>query len=246
MLMTFWLMVASLLFGGADYDEDVVLLEAYPLDEPLFVQGLEIDDSGRLLLSTGLYGDSRTGYLNVDDGTFDAIEQLDDTYFGEGITITPEGILQLTWKKETMFVRDLDSLEVSDTVSYHGEGWGLAFDDADGVWMSNGGNSVVLRDLESFEVVDEILTEYDNINELEYVDGFLYANIWLTYDVIKIDVASGEVVKVYDLEPIVYSIEMNDDEIRQMDTLNGIAHIDGDEFYLAGKNYPYLYKVRFE
>lgn len=138
------------------------------------------------------------------------------------------------------------SLEVSDTVSYLGEGWGLAFDDADGVWMSNGGNSVVLRDLESFEVVDEILTEYDNINELEYVDGFLYANIWLTYDVIKIDVASGEVVKVYDLEPIVYSIEMNDDEIRQMDTLNGIAHIDGDEFYLAGKNYPYLYKVRFE
>ena len=257
-----WIFIVSLFVGpvesvivsaddGEDADAaldfDVSLIETYPIEDELFVQGLEIDDAGRVLLSTGLYGDSRIGYLDVDSGTFEEVDRLDSDYFGEGVTVTPDGVMQLTWKEETLFLRDNESLEVIDTVSYEGEGWGLAYDaDADGVWLSDGSNTVTLRSMDSFEVVDEIETEFENINELEFVDGFLYANIWLSYDLIKIDVSSGEVLAVYDLEEIVYSADMDDDEIAQMDTLNGIAHIEDDEFYLAGKNYPYLYRVKIE
>ena len=262
MIDLLWTLVVSLFAGAGDVDivsadEDVnsdagagssvTLIDTYPIEEELFVQGLEIDDNGRVLLSTGLYGDSRIGYLDVDSGTFEEVDRLDSDYFGEGVTVTPDGVMQLTWKEETLFLRDNESLEVIDTVSYEGEGWGLAYDaDADGVWLSDGSNTVTLRSMDSFEVVDEIETEFENINELEFVDGFLYANIWLSYDLIKIDVSSGEVVAVYDLEEIVYSADMDDDEIAQMDTLNGIAHIEDDKFYLAGKNYPYLYRVKIE
>lgn len=262
MIALLWTLVVSLFAGAGDVDivsadEDVnsdagagssvTLIDTYPIEEELFVQGLEIDDNGRVLLSTGLYGDSRIGYLDVEEGTFDEVDRLDSEYFGEGVTVTPSGVMQLTWKEETLFVRDVESLEVVDTVSYEGEGWGLAYDEhADGVWMSDGSNTIKLRDLDTFDVLDEIETEYENINELEFVDGFLYANIWLSYDLIKIDVSQGEVVEVYDLEEIVYSIDMDEDKLAQMDTLNGIAHIEDDEFYLAGKNYPNLYRVRIE
>ncbi len=225
-------------------DSDIELIDAYPIMEPLFVQGLELDEEGRLLLSTGLYGDSRIGYLDVENGEFTEVDRLDATLFGEGITITPDSVLQLTWKAETLFARNPETLEVIDTIEYEGEGWGLAYDDMrDAVWMSNGSATVLLRDLETFEVIEEIETDFNNINELEYVDGFLYANIWLTYDIIKIDVENGEVVNRYDLEPIIYSVDIDEAELEAMDTLNGIAHIDGDVFYLTGKNYPYLYEV---
>lgn len=225
-------------------DAQIELVDTYPLDEELFVQGLEVDAESRLVLSTGLYGDSRLGYLDVDNGEFTEVDRLDESMFGEGITITPHAVLQLTWKEETLFIRDKDSLEVIDTVEYDGEGWGLAYDDDRGaVWMSDGSNAIELRDLETFEVIEIIETDFNNINELEYVDGFLYANLWLTYDIMKIDVESGEVAALYDFEPLIYSVEMEDAEIDMMDTLNGIAHIKDDVFYISGKNYPYLYKV---
>lgn len=246
----FGLLFSSVVLGNGNIYIDlpreryVHLVETYPIEEPLFVQGLEIEDEERLLLSTGLYEDSRIGYLDVESGVFTEVDRLDDDYFGEGVTVTPEGVFQLTWKEETMFVRDIEGLDVVDTVSYDGEGWGLAYDaDLDGVWMSNGSDTVVLRDLETFEIVDEIETEYDNLNELEYVDGYLFANVWLSYDVIRIDVESKEVDSIYNLREIVEELDLDIDERRQMDTLNGIAHIEGDEFYLSGKNYPYLFRV---
>lgn len=223
---------------------DIELIDTYPILEPLFVQGLELDEDGRVLLSTGLNGDSRIGYLDVESGEFSEVDRLDEVFFGEGITITPDSILQLTWKAETLFARDQETLEVIDTIEYEGEGWGLAYDDVrDAVWMSNGSDTVVLRDLETFEVIEAIETDINNINELEYADGYLYANVWLTYDIIKIDVENGEVVNRYDLEPVVYSVDIDETASDVMDTLNGIAHIEGDVFYLTGKNYPYLYKV---
>lgn len=228
-------------------DSQIELVDVYPLDEPLFVQGLEADEEGRLLLSTGLYGDSRIGYLDVGSGEFTEVDRLDDDLFGEGLTVTPGHVLQLTWKAETLFVRDRETLEVIDTLDYDGEGWGIAYDDTrDAVWMSNGSSEIVLRDLETFEVIDKFDFEFENINELEYVDGFLYANIWLTYDIIKIDVESGEVVTVYDLEPVIYSVDIDEDTLAEMDYLNGIAHVDGDVFYVTGKDYPYLYEVVFK
>lgn len=225
-------------------ESEIELIDVYPLEEPLFVQGLELDEESRLLLSTGLYGDSRIGYLDVDSGEFMEVDRLNETLFGEGITITQDSVLQLTWKAETLFIRERESLEVVGSVEYVGEGWGLAYDtERDAVWMSNGSSEIVLRDLETFEVIDEFDVEFENINELEYVDGFLYANIWLTYDIIKIDVDSGEVVTVYDLEPVIYSVDIDDADLETMDFLNGIAHVDDDVFYISGKNYPYLYEV---
>jgi len=225
-------------------DSQIELVDVYPLDEPLFVQGLEADEEGRLLLSTGLYGDSRIGYLDVGSGEFTEVDRLDALMFGEGITVTSDSVLQLTWKEETLIVRNPETLEVLDIKSYRGEGWGLAYDDArDAVWMSNGSDTVVLRDLETLEVIEAIETDINNINELEYADGYLYANVWLTYDIIKIDVENGEVVNRYDLEPVVYSVDIDEDAREVMDTLNGIAHVRDNVFYLTGKNYPYLYEV---
>lgn len=219
------------------------IVEAHPFDETAFTQGLEVDGDS-LLVGTGQYGGSRI-YRSALDGEQTASHDLERHFFGEGITRAGNHVWQLTWKAGTAFKRDADSLEVTDEVNYDGEGWGIcAFQGS--LIMSDGTSELRHLDPETFEEshrVDVTLDEQPvaSLNELECVDGKVYANIFQSTDIVQIDPESGKVTAVIDASGLPNNAVPDPDNV-----LNGIAHIPGtDRFYLTGKRWPDLYEVRF-
>ncbi|MCW6676997.1 glutaminyl-peptide cyclotransferase [Aerococcaceae bacterium NML180378] len=227
----------------------VELLATYPSDATAFTQGLELDQHGNLLISTGQYGESVIAHLDLKKGQLNEVRPLNKQYFGEGLTETPFGIWQLTWREGVAFLREAESLEEIRQATYTGEGWGLAYDEKlQVVWMSDGSATLQQRHAETFEKVDTLKVTYqgkpvERLNELEYANGYLYANIWQTYIIVKIDPTSGKVVAQYDLQAIVQAAEVTPIQRARMDVLNGIAHIEGDKFYVTGKRYPLVFEV---
>lgn len=225
------------------------LIQVYSSDATLFVQGLELNSEGNLILGTGQYGSSEIGHMNLDQGYLENSQALDAIYFGEGLTIKDDFVWQLTWKENTAFKRDKKTLKVVDEFTYDGEGWGLAFDwDRNVFWMSDGSDKLQMRDSDSFELLDEVeVTFMDqalfNINELEYANGLVWANVWYQEFIVAIDPETGMVVNYYDVSSILDDLELTDEEENRMDSLNGIAHIEGDRFYITGKFYPVIMEV---
>lgn len=229
----------------------VELLNITDSDPSLFTQGFESWDDKNLLIGSGLYGKSDIGLLNIEDGTFESMDQLDNQYFGEGVTITPSGIWQLTWKSGQAFLRDSKTFEIIKTVSYETEGWGIAYDEQnDCLWMSDGTSSIYQRDAESFELLDQFELidgqghPVGKINELEWANGNIYANIWYTQTIAVIDPQEEKLIKTYDLSTIVDDLDLTQSQRDHMDVLNGIAHKEDNLFYLTGKNYPIIMEVR--
>lgn len=228
----------------------VKVIEVFKSDKGAYTQGLEIDDNGVIYHATGLHGKSGLGILNKELGKLHYIIKLPQEFFGEGITITPKGIWQLTYKEKTAFFRDKMTLRVLKTVSYDTEGWGLAYDKENGyLLMCDGTDEIFIRDADTFEVLDSFKISENGekielINELEYADGFLYANIWKTFDIIKIDLKSRKIVSRYNFEEIIKNLDISEEDREQMNVLNGIAHIDKNRFYITGKMYPVLLEVK--
>lgn len=231
---------------------NVRVLNVFKSDKSAYTQGLEIDENGILYHATGRYGTSGIGILDKENGILNYIVKLDEKYFGEGITISPKGIWQLTYKENTVFLRDKKSLNVLKFFSYDTEGWGISYNyDENNLLMSDGSDEIFIRDVDSFEVLDSFkLTlngkKLERLNELEYFDGYLYANIWQTFDIVKIDLKKREVVKVYNFEKIIKNLNIPKDVREKMDVLNGIAHIDKNRFYVTGKYYPVLLEVELD
>lgn len=234
--------------------EAITLLAIYPSDQTVFTQGFEVHPqlaAHHLLLGTGLYGESSIGVLDIETGNYQIIDSLDKEYFGEGLTITEDSIWQLTWKENTAFKRDLANFEVIETATYSGEGWGLAFDqEGQALWMSNGTNQLTLRDPDTFDIINTLDVTYNNkavsnLNELEFANGLIYANIWLTDQIVTINPNNGFIEHVYDLKALLEEVNQQYTavEIAKMDVLNGIAHKEGNVFYLTGKQYPYVLEV---
>lgn len=219
------------------------ILAVHGFDESSFTQGLEVDGE-HLLVGTGQYGTSGI-YRTTLEGQKTAVQTLDNQYFGEGITRSGEHVWQLTWKAGIAFKRDADTLEAIDEVSYDGQGWGLCAQD-DALIMSDGTAEIRHLDPETFEESSRVtVTREGNpveaINELECVDGMVYANLFTETDIIQFDPHSGEVVAVIDASNLPNNAAPDRDNV-----LNGIAHIPGtDRFYLTGKRWPDLYEVRF-
>lgn len=220
------------------------ILATYPFDENSFTQGLEVD-GGQLLVGTGQYGTSGI-YRTTLEGEKSTVQALDQQYFGEGITRFEDHVWQLTWKAGTAFKRDAESLETVDEVSYPGEGWGLCAQE-DALIMSDGSAEIRHLDPRTFaETAPRVTVTLDGtpvemINELECVDGLVYANLFLSTDIIQFDPLSGEVTAVIDASGL-----PNNAAVDPNNVLNGIAHIpETDRFYLSGKRWPDLYEVRF-
>lgn len=219
------------------------ILAVHPFDDTTFTQGLEVEGD-QLLVGTGQYGGSEIFRVTPDGQRFD-VQQLEDRFFGEGITRTGDHVWQLTWKAGTAFKRDAGTLEEIERVSYEGEGWGLcSFQDT--LIMSDGSDEIRHLDPDTFGETSRIAVTLDGepvsgINELECVDGEVYANIFLSTDIIRFDPDTGEVTAVID-----GSVLPNNARPDPNHVLNGIAHIpDSDRFYLTGKRWPDLYEVRF-
>lgn len=228
--------------------DEYILLDIKQSNPQAFTQGFELNEQGNLVLATGIYGESDIGYLDLETGEFNVVDSLESIYFGEGITYTPNALWQLTWKEHKAFKRDPESMVVIDQVEYEGEGWGLAYDeDLDVLWMSDGSNIIQQRDPESFELMDTLEVRLDNqniedINELEYANGYLYANIWYTNTIIVIDPNTGDIVYQYDLTDLLNE-NLTENELDSIDSLNGIAHIEGNRFYITGKLYPKVFEI---
>lgn len=227
---------------------EVELIKQYPIEEPLFTQGLELNSKQELILGTGLKGESKLGIFNLETGVLDSAVNLPADYFGEGLTHTDQYLWQMTWREKIALKRDPETFEVLEEVPIETEGWGLCYDKVNQcLWRSDGTNKLYKHDPETFEQLDviEITREgkkFSKLNELEWVDGALYANRLYDDYIYKIDLEKAEVIDRYDMRPIVEET-LTDEQIAQIDSLNGIAHIEGDRFYVTGKLYPYLYEV---
>lgn len=244
-LLTTLTFLIFLLVPHLSIAQNITLINTYPTDSNVFLQGLEFDRRGHLLYSSGKYGQSEIGYLSLNSQPRIIKDRLDEHHFAEGLTVTPYGIWQVSWHNQTAFLRDIHTLKTIRTAHYLGEGWGLAYDtQRHQIWLSNGSHILQTFNPKSFAKTGEIKVFYQNepvtnINELEFANGFIYANIWQTNSIIKINPSNGEVVQHYDLSPWIEELKQH----HTIDTLNGIAHIHGHRFLITGKYYPIIWEM---
>lgn len=227
--------------------QTIELIEVYEADPQLFTQGLEVFEEDKLIYSTGLFGQSKIGIYSLNDQTFQLIDTLPATQFGEGLTQTKNALWHFTWRSGVAYKRPRHDLTLYEIYHYKGEGWGMAYDPKEEViWTSDGSPILSKRDVNTFEVLAQIEVLDNNIkvehlNELEFANGMIYANIWMTNDIVQIDPNVGKIINRWDLTPLVDTLVFNDTIADRV--LNGIAHIEGNQFYVTGKLYPVIWKV---
>ncbi len=248
-LASICLSVAVVFLRVADVRADVptvspVVHARYPHDPEAFTQGL-LFVGERLYESTGLYGSSTLRLVDLTTGVVQQSVSLSASEFGEGLASVDERLVQLTWKSGRAHVYDLGSFERQRTFDYTGEGWGLCFDGKRLV-MSDGSSSLFFRDPATFVMTGSIAVTRDGanvrrLNELECVNGWVYANVWQTQEIVKIDPTSGSVHATVTIHGLLTA-----GEAANADVLNGIAYspLTG-RFYVTGKLWPKLFEVEF-
>lgn len=244
------LLLALLLAGTAQEPKNipvltVKLIRTYPHDPHAFTQGLEYY-AGYLYESTGIAGESSLRKVALITGQVLQRANLPSQYFGEGLTIFHGKIYQLTWLSKKGFIYDLRTFRQIGEFPYDGEGWGLTHDEASLI-MSDGTNKIRYIDPVSYRVTRtlEVYAGREgvvNLNELEYIRGEIFANIWHSARIARIDPQSGQVLAWIDLTPIV-ARERHDPEA----VLNGIAYDKiKDRLFVTGKNWSNVFEIRLE
>jgi glutamine cyclotransferase len=222
-----------------------VVKNTYPHDPAAFTQGLFFHD-GQLYESTGQKGQSTLRKVDLKSGKVQQKKALADEYFGEGSTAVGDNIVTLTWQSNVGFVYDAKTFALKSRFNYKGEGWGLA-SDARHVYMSDGSNEIRVLDPKTLDEQRRIKVTAEGkpipqLNELEVVDGELYANLW-GYDVIaRIDPASGNVLGWINLAGLLPPEQRGTTSVDAV--LNGIAY-DGKQkrLYVTGKLWPKLFEI---
>ena len=221
----------------------VRIVRTYPHDRSAFTQGLVFEDGG-FYEGTGLRGQSTLRRVDLESGEVLKIYSLPPEYFGEGIVIWEDRIIQLTWKSGQGFVHDRESFEVVDTFQYPTEGWGITHDGARLI-MSDGTQTLYFWDPETLAEIGSIevhagAVPVTRLNELEYVQGMVLANVWQTDLVAVIDPHTGQVTAWIDLRGLLQP----EDYVESIDVLNGIAYdADSDRLYVTGKLWPKLFEI---
>jgi glutamine cyclotransferase len=221
------------------------IVNKWPHDADAFTQGL-LYDGGFFYESTGLNG--RSSLRRVDPATGEVLQhsRLHQRYFAEGLALVEDKLIQLTWKSGLAFVYDKDSFELLKTFSYPGQGWGLTYDGTNLI-MSDGSDRLSFRDPASFEITRTLsVTEngrpIGNLNELEYIEGDIWANIWMSYDIAVISPQNGEVLRRIPLTGLPAAQDRNGRE----DVLNGIAYdAQKRRIFVTGKLYSHIYELEF-
>lgn len=218
------------------------VVNAYPHDPGAFTQGLVYAD-GVLYESTGLYGRSSLRRVALETGEVLQQRDLPAEYFGEGLALFDDRLIQLTWQNNTGFVYDATSFELQQSWRYPTEGWGLTHDSTHLI-MSDGSATLRFLDPVTFKVQREVLVTDGSrpvvrLNELEYVNGEVFANVWQTDWVVRIDPQSGRVLGWIDLGGL-----LTPEERQGTDVLNGIAYdAQSDRLFVTGKLWPKLFEI---
>ena len=219
------------------------VVRAYPHDQQAFTQGLIYVD-GHLYESTGIKGRSSLREEDLESGRILQFHVVPDQYFAEGLTNWKNTLIQLTWQSHVALVYDRATFKLLRTLHYDGEGWGLT-QDGKSLILSDGTATLRFFDPETFHEVRRI-TVKDNgkpvtyLNELEYIHGEIYANVWQTDRIARISPATGRVVGWIDLKGLMPRSQLTDDEA----VLNGIA-IDAEHnrLFVTGKLWPKIFEI---
>lgn len=232
---------------SANHADGYHIVHVYPHDPKAFTQGLIYVD-GHLYESTGLNGKSSIRMVDLSTGQVLQKYDLPAEYFGEGLTDWGSNLIQLTWTAHKGFVYDRFSFSVLRTFQYTGEGWGLTHDDSQLI-MSDGTSSLrfidpkTFREIRRVRVTDEKGHGIDKLNELEYIHGEIYANVWQTDKIIRISPHTGKVLGWIDLSGIIDKHELEGNGA----VLNGIAYDSiGDRLFVTGKLWPKLFEIKIE
>lgn len=208
-----------------------------------YTQGL-LWHEGYLMESTGQYGESSVMKIDINTGKCVQRTDLPDKYFGEGMTAINGKLYQLTWQEQTLHIYDLKSLKNIGEIKYQGEGWGLT-NDSTHLYMSNGSDKIYVRDPQTFDILRTIEVRNQGgrvtlINELEWIEGEIWANIFMSDLIVRIDPLSGKVTGIIDLEGLL----PQSDRTPTTDVLNGIAYDKATrKIYVTGKNWSKLFEI---
>jgi glutaminyl-peptide cyclotransferase len=225
------------------------VVKSWPHDPAAFTQGLEFE-KGRLYEGTGTEGKSTLREVALETGDVIRMATLPPEVFGEGITVLGNRIYQLTWKSKKGFVYDLASFKRISEFTYDGEGWGLA-NDGSSLIMSDGSAHLYFRDPATFAVTRTVEvrdrdTPVPKLNELEWVNGEIYANVWETDSIVRINPQSGAVIGWVNMR----GLFSGSDRGRYLqpgqvtDVLNGIAWDDSTKrLVVTGKWWPRIYQI---
>jgi glutamine cyclotransferase len=219
------------------------IVKIYPHDRAAFTQGLVYLD-GVLYEGTGQNGQSSIRKVRLENGEVLQQQSLDQKYFGEGIAIWKKSLIQLTYTTEIGFVYDLATFQRVKTFNYAGQGWGLTHDGTR-IIMSDGSSSLRFLDPETLRetgrlAVKDGVTPVNELNELEFVKGEIFANIWKTHRIARVSPRTGQVTGWVDLSGL-----LDPHDAAGVDVLNGIAYdAAGDRLFVTGKLWPKLFEIR--
>ena len=223
---------------------DIEVVNSFDHQQSAYTQGLQFED-GVMWEGTGEYGSSRLQYTDMATGRVTVVATLPDRHFGEGITLLGDRIYQLTWQNGIMYIYDRKTLKKVDTKRYKGEGWGLT---TDGQWlyMSDGTPDIRVLDPVTLEVKRRISVVCNGaslpyLNELEWIDGKIWANVYTLNQIVIINPENGIVEKVVNLEGLLPESEYTP----TTDVLNGIAYDkESGRIFVTGKNWSKLFEIK--
>jgi glutaminyl-peptide cyclotransferase len=222
------------------------VVASYPHDPSAFTQGLIFID-GKLYESTGHYGRSTLRRVDLETGRVEQDIRLAPNLFGEGLMYWRGRLVQLTWRERLGIIYDAKTFERLETFRYQGEGWGLTHDERHWI-MSDGTDELRFLDPETRNVVRRLKVRagkrpMHRLNELEYIDGAIWANIWRSDQLVRISPISGEVTAVLDLTALYPANERVSPEA----VMNGIAHDAAtNRLFVTGKYWPRLYEIQVD
>lgn len=221
-------------------------VNSYPHDPTSFTQGLLWRDGG-FYESTGMYGHSKLRRLEFPSGKVLKEVSLTDDLFGEGLALVDTRLVQLTWTTHRGFTYDIQSFKKLEEFHYDTEGWGLTYDGANLI-LSDGSSDLFYLDPHSFKVIKKLPVTMNGrpiteLNELEFIDGEIWSNVWQTDLILRVDPATGRVASFLNMKDLLAPSDRTGTE----DVLNGIAYdADKKRIFVTGKRWPRIFEIRIK